>query len=214
MRLFTYVLAQMYEKQGLTMSHQKANDHFLEEFEIQHLDPDELKRENDEMKPQIAKLEQDLSSMRTQLEQARAANRTKSTATIQEVDENAGRERSRRVSTQSKQPAEADSIYIKSIDEFNQLVSATAGGKPLVVDFTATWCPPCKKIGPVYDGLMANYPALIMKKVDVDEVAEVTQVANVEAFPTFKVYKGGVESDCLSGADEEGLVQMLDKAKS
>ena len=57
MRLFTYVLAQMYEKQGLSMSHAKAHDHFLEEFEVVHLDPDELRRENDEMKPQISKLE-------------------------------------------------------------------------------------------------------------------------------------------------------------
>ena len=53
MRLFTHVLAQMYEKQGLKMSHEKAGAHILEEFDIQVLDRDELQRENEEMRPRV-----------------------------------------------------------------------------------------------------------------------------------------------------------------
>lgn len=60
MRTFTFVLAQMYEKQGLQMSHQKAHDHVLEELEVPVIDRDELQRETDELKPTVAKLEQEV----------------------------------------------------------------------------------------------------------------------------------------------------------
>ena len=59
MRNFTLVLAQMYEKQGLTIPVNKAADHIAEEFEIDTTvyDKDELARENEELKPKITQLE-------------------------------------------------------------------------------------------------------------------------------------------------------------
>ena len=59
MRSFTIVLAQMYEKQGLTIPVNKAADHIAEEFEIDTTvyDKDELARENEELKPKIVQLE-------------------------------------------------------------------------------------------------------------------------------------------------------------
>ena len=45
-----------------------------------------------------------------------------------------------------------------------------------------------------------------MKKIDVDAVKPASEAAGVECMPTFKVYKGGVESDEMQGADENGLV--------
>ena len=59
MRSFTIVLAQMYERQGLTIPVNKAADHIAEEFEIDTTvyDKDELARENEELKPKVAMLE-------------------------------------------------------------------------------------------------------------------------------------------------------------
>ena len=77
-------------------------------------------------------------------------------------------------------------LYLATKAEFDAAVAATLdGGKPLVIDFTATWCPPCKRIGPVYEAHVPNYTELVMKKIDVDLNSEAAQAAGIEAMPTF-----------------------------
>ena len=97
---------------------------------------------------------------------------------------------------------------------FDAAVAATAGGKPLVIDFTATWCPPCQRIGPVYASKVAEYPELVLKKVDVDANAEAAQAAGIQCMPTFKVYKNGAEVEKMEGASDQGLVDLLNRAKA
>ena len=99
--------------------------------------------------------------------------------------------------------------------DYEAAIAATAnGGKPLVIDFTATWCPPCKRIGPIYEGHVANYPELVMKKLDVDANSEAAQAAGIQAMPTFKVYKDGAEVNSMRGASDQGLIDLLDQAKA
>ena len=93
-------------------------------------------------------------------------------------------------------------------------MAATAGGKPLVIDFTATWCPPCRRIGPIYEGHVANFPELTLKKIDVDVNPGAKEAAGITCFPTFKVYKNGAEVDKMEGATEESLLDMLNRAKA
>merc|ERR1712227_529634 len=106
-------------------------------------------------------------------------------------------------------------LYLADKAAFDAAIAATAdGGKPLVIDFTASWCPPCQRIGPIYEGHVANYPELVMKKLDVDNNSEGAQAAGIQAMPTFKVYKNGAEVETMRGASDQGLIGLLNRAKA
>ena len=53
-----------------------------------------------------------------------------------------------------------------------------------------------------------------MRKLDVDENAKGSEAANIDYMPTFKIYKNGAEVEKLEGADDRGLVNLLDRANS
>lgn len=74
MRTFTYVLAQMYEKNGLSIPTEKASDHVLDEFEIDTTvyDKEELQRERDELRPTVKKLENEYNQLLKQLKELRS----------------------------------------------------------------------------------------------------------------------------------------------
>ena len=98
---------------------------------------------------------------------------------------------------------------------FDAAVAATAadGAQALMIDFTATWCPPCQMIGPVFVAAAEANPTLTMKKVDVDANAEASQAAGIQCMPTFKIYKGGVEVEKMEGASKEKLEELVAKYK-
>ena len=110
--------------------------------------------------------------------------------------------------------ADHSDMMISTKAEFDSLVAATVGGKPLVIDFTATWCPPCQSIGPVYVGHVAGYPELVLKKCDVDANRETSEFAKVRCMPTFKVYKNGDCAETMEGANPAGLIELLNRAKA
>ena len=83
------------------------------------------------------------------------------------------------------------------------------GDKLVVIDFTATWCPPCKMIAPKYEAMAAEFTNAVLKKVDVDANAEAAQEAGISCMPTFKCYKGGKEVAKLEGANEAKLREMI-----
>ena len=61
---------------------------------------------------------------------------------------------------------------------------------------------------------MPQYPELVMKQVDVDANPETKTAAAVSAMPTFKVFKNGSEVATMAGANEQGLRDLLDRAKA
>merc|ERR1719197_334606 len=89
--------------------------------------------------------------------------------------------------------------YIKTKDEFAALM---AEEKLVVIDFTATWCPPCRMIAPKFEAIANETPDAIFVKIDVDEASELAEECKISAMPTFQFYKGGAKVHEFSGASE------------
>ncbi|KAL4888875.1 thioredoxin-like protein [Aspergillus ambiguus] len=80
----------------------------------------------------------------------------------------------------------------KVVEVDNPVVfKALTSSGPVVVDFFATWCGPCKAIAPVVGKLSETYPNVRFIQVDVDKVRSVAQEMQVRAMPTFVLFKDG-----------------------
>ncbi|XP_055606650.1 thioredoxin-like protein 1 [Uranotaenia lowii] len=104
-------------------------------------------------------------------------------------------------------------MAVKAINDeahFQAELSA-AGGKLVVVDFTATWCSPCRNIAPLFEQLPAKYPKAVFLKVDVDKCSETAFSQGVSAMPTFIFYRAKTKIDRMQGADINGLEAKIQK---
>ena len=73
--------------------------------------------------------------------------------------------------------------------QFNELIT---GGKPVVCDFFATWCGPCKMLAPVLEEVSAGYADRAeFVKVDVDEAPELSVKYGIMSIPFVAVFKNG-----------------------
>ena len=68
--------------------------------------------------------------------------------------------------------------YLKTKAEFDAAIAASTD-KLLVIDFTATWCPPCKMIAPKFEAMAAENTDVVFRKIDVDENREAAEAAGI-----------------------------------
>eukprot|EP00249_Psilotum_nudum_P034678 c54055_g1_i1 orf=133-474(-) len=95
----------------------------------------------------------------------------------------------------------------------SKLQEAKTQSKLIVVDFTATWCGPCRIMAPFFVELSIKYSDVVFLKVDVDQLEDVTTQWNVQAMPTFILIKDGEEVGRIVGSDKQELERKLAQNK-
>lgn len=102
-----------------------------------------------------------------------------------------------------------ENIVILTDDNFENEVLKS--DKPVLVDFWATWCGPCKAIAPIIDEIAnENKDSLKVCKADIDECPQLVSTYRIMSVPTFIAFKNGeAVSMQIGGTGKAELLDML-----
>jgi thioredoxin 1 len=105
-----------------------------------------------------------------------------------------------------------DNSAVIKLDESNFDREVTQGDKPVVVDFWAEWCGPCKLIAPLLDEIAREKAGSVkVAKVNVDENQSLSLKYNIRAIPALLFFKSGQLRDQVTGvASKKDLLTRID----
>ena len=101
------------------------------------------------------------------------------------------------------------SVQTITNENFDELVLRSS--KPVLVDFWAPWCGPCRMVSPIVDEIAREREDIVVGKVNVDEQPELAMKFGVMSIPTLLVFKGGELANKAVGArPKDELLELLD----
>ncbi|XP_038893093.1 thioredoxin H1-like [Benincasa hispida] len=103
-------------------------------------------------------------------------------------------------------------ISCHTVSSWNQqLLKAKQCNKLVVVNFTATWCGPCRAMAPIVEELSKKMSNVIFLKVDIDELMSIAKELGVSSIPSFQFIKNGKVVDKFVGAKKDLLKSTVAK---
>ncbi|WP_437664452.1 thioredoxin [Sorangium sp. So ce1182] len=86
-----------------------------------------------------------------------------------------------------------------------------SSGEPVLVDFGATWCGPCRQLAPIVEGIAKDYQGKVkVFAVDIDNAPKIAQKFGVRSVPTLILFKDGAKADQLVGlASRDKIVKKF-----
>lgn len=101
----------------------------------------------------------------------------------------------------------SNALAVKTADFETQVLQSDV---PVLVDFWAPWCPPCRAIAPTLDALAEEYQGKAkIVKIDVDDEPEVASRYGVSSIPALMLFKGGSQVGQLVGAHPKATISKL-----
>lgn len=104
----------------------------------------------------------------------------------------------------------SEKVQIITDGNFDETIGA---GKPVLVDFWAEWCGPCRRLAPTVEELAGDYDGkVIVGKLNVDENPNTASKFSIRGIPTLLLFKGGQVVEQVVGlADKDALKKVIDK---
>lgn len=106
------------------------------------------------------------------------------------------------------------SEFLVHLNDANYEELISKADRPVLVDFWAPWCGPCKAIGPVIEEISATYKErAVIAKINVDENQKAASAYGVRSIPTIILFKNGKVFDTVIGlVPKERLEELINKA--
>ncbi|HEY0099761.1 MAG TPA: thioredoxin [Pyrinomonadaceae bacterium] len=107
----------------------------------------------------------------------------------------------------------SESEFVKDVSDSNFEAEVLQSDRPVLVDFWAAWCAPCRMIAPTVAQVAEKYSDTArVVKLNVDENPNVPQKYGIKGIPTLIMFKNGKEEERVVGATtKEAISRMIDK---